>query len=62
MRSVSTYPFWFYYPQLASHNSLHVKKNGVEIGNDVWIGFGVTILAGVTIGHGAVIGAGTAVW
>lgn len=38
-----------------------LRKQGIEIGDDVWIGAGCQILDGVTIGNGAVIAAGSVV-
>lgn len=37
------------------------KKEGIEIGNDVWIGMNSTILPGIKIGNGVTIAAGSVV-
>jgi acetyltransferase-like isoleucine patch superfamily enzyme len=38
-----------------------VRKETVNVEDDVWIGFGSIILSGVTIGRGAIVGAGSIV-
>ena len=38
-----------------------LRKEGIQIHDDVWIGARAKILDGVTIGHGSVIGAGSVV-
>jgi len=59
----TTYPFsctketvgWNY------PNGHPVRKNGIQVGNDIWIGDSAIILYGVKIGDGAIISAGSLV-
>jgi len=38
-----------------------IRKQAVEIGNNVWIGYGACVLRGVSVGDNSVIGAGAVV-
>jgi len=58
---ISTSPY-FYNKKFAGLDVNDIKRESLEIGNDVWIGYGTLILSGChKIGNGAVIGAGSIV-
>ena len=54
---VTTYPFDALLKGASYLSTPSIKKNRVEIGNDVWVGMNALILPGISIGDGAVIGA-----
>jgi len=55
--SISTYPFYNFFPDARIFNKYSETKGDVIIENDVWIGQNALILSGVKIGDGAVVDA-----